>query len=323
MNTEIILKIQSAIVASNIDDVAASVKAEIAKINTDLQTDEDFAVAEKQVKELKEAETAIKAAKEAALADAEDVRKLLSTADEIAALLAETRLTLDKQVKAAKERVKADITGRCREALLAQINKADERIAATLRLVCTPTEINADIDAAVKGKKTASGIETACATVLQTWTDKIAEQEKKLVARYEKIPADKLHLFTDISTVLTAGDIDALIAERLAAEDERQAAEKARIEAEAKAKAEAEARARIEAEAREREQARAETPPAEQKPVAQEQQPEASQPLPQDNGAEQTDYIITLHCALDQAKAIAKRVKDAYPQQFVKLKKGA
>ena len=181
---EIILKIQSAIVASNIDDVAASVRAEIAKVNTDLKTDEDFAVAEKQVKELKEAEVAIKAAKEAALADAEDVRKLLATADEIAALLAETRLTLDKQVKVAKERVKADITGRCREALLAQINKADTRIAATLRLVCTQTEINADIDAAAKGKKTASGIETACATVLQTCTDRIIDQERKLVARY-------------------------------------------------------------------------------------------------------------------------------------------
>lgn len=317
---EIILKISSQVVASNLDDFADSVKAEIAKIKTDLQTDEDFAVAEKQVKELKEAEVAIKAAKEAALADAEDVRKLLATADEIAALLAETRLTLDKQVKAAKERVKADITGRCREALLAQINKADTRIAATLRLVCTPTEINADIDAAAKGKKTASGIETACATVLQTWTDKIAEQEKKLVARYEKIPADKHHLFTDLSTVLTAADIDALIAERLAAEDERQAAEKARIEA--AAKAEAEARARIEAEAREREQARAETAPvAEQKPVEQEQQNVTPQPLPQGD-AEQADYIITLHCTLDQAKAIAKHIKDAYPQAFQKLKRG-
>ena len=53
MNTEIILKIQSAIVASNIDDVAASVRAEIAKVNTDLKTDEDFAAAEQQVKDFK------------------------------------------------------------------------------------------------------------------------------------------------------------------------------------------------------------------------------------------------------------------------------
>ena len=295
---EIILKINSQVVASNLDDFAASVKAEIAKIKTDLTTDEDFAAAERQVKELKEAEAAIKAAKEAALADAEDVRKLLTTADEIAALLAETRLTLDKQVKAAKERVKGEITGRCREALLAQINKADERIAATLRLVCTQTEINADIDAAAKGKKTASGIETACATVLQTWTDKIAEQEKKLVARYEKIPADKLHLFTDISTVLTAGDIDALIAERLAADEARQAAEKARIEAAAKAEAEA--------------RAKAEAP---------EQTETAPQIPPQEEG-EAEDYRIVIHASLECAKDIARLVKERYPQQFVALKKG-
>lgn len=296
---EIILKINSQVVASNLDDFAASVKAEIAKIKTDLTTDEDFAAAERQVKELKEAEAAIKAAKEAALADAEDVRKLLTTADEIAALLAETRLTLDKQVKAAKERVKGEITGRCREALLAQINKADERIAATLRLVCTQTEINADIDAAAKGKKTASGIETACATVLQTWTDKIAEQEKKLVARYEKIPADKLHLFTDISTVLTAGDIDALIAERLAADEARQAAEKARIEAAAKAEAEA--------------RAKAEAP---------EQTETAPQIPPQEEG-EAEDYRIVIHASLECAKDIARLVKERYPKQFVALKKGA
>ena len=295
---EIILKINSQVVASNLDDFAANVKAEIAKIKTDLTTDEDFAAAERQVKELKEAEAAIKAAKEAALADAEDVRKLLATADEIAALLAETRLTLDKQVKAAKERVKADITGRCREALLAQINKADTRIAATLRLVCTRNEIDADIDAAAKGKKTASGIETACATVLQTWTDKIAEQEKKLVARYEKIPADKLHLFTDISTVLTAGDIDALIAERLAADEARQAAEKARIEA--AARAEAEARARAE---------------------AREQTETAPQTTPQDEG-EQGDYRIIIRASLARAKEIAGHIKERYPQQFVALKKG-
>ena len=295
---EIILKISSQVVASNLDDFAAYVKAEIAKIKTDLTTDEDFAVAEKQVKELKEAEVAIKAAKEAALADAEDVRKLLATADEIAALLAETRLTLDKQVKAAKERVKSEITGRCREALLAQIDRADARIAATLRLVCTQTEINADIDAAAKGKKTASGIETACATVLQTWTDKIAEQEKKLVARYEKIPADKLHLFSDISTVLTAGDIDALIAERLAADEARQAAEKARIEAAVKAEAEA--------------RAKAEAP----------EQTETTPQIPPQEEGEAENYRIIIHASLERAQAIASLVKERFPQQFIALKKG-
>lgn len=44
---ELILKIHSQIVESNLDAFAASVKAEIAKIKTDLTTDEDFAAAEK------------------------------------------------------------------------------------------------------------------------------------------------------------------------------------------------------------------------------------------------------------------------------------
>lgn len=298
MNTEIILRISSQIVASNIDDVAESVRAEIAKVNTDLKTDEDFAIAEQQVKDFKAAEDAFKAALDAALAEAADVKKLMDTTSEIIDLLAKTRLALDKQVKAAKERVKGEITGRCREALLAQINKADTRIAATLRLVCTPAEINADIDAAAKGKKTASGIETACATVLQTWTDKIAEQEKKLVARYEKIPADKHHLFTDLSTVLTAADIDALIAERLAADEARQAAEKARIGAAAKAEAEA--------------RAKAEAP---------EQTETAPQIPPQEEG-EAEDYRIVIHASLECAKDIARLVKERYPKQFVALKKG-
>ena len=92
---EIILKIQSAIVASNIDDVAASVRAEVAKVNTDLKTDEDFATAEQQVKDFKAAEDAIKAAQEAALSEAADVKKLLDTTSEIIALLAKTRLDLD------------------------------------------------------------------------------------------------------------------------------------------------------------------------------------------------------------------------------------
>jgi len=179
-------------------------------------------------------------------------------------------------------------------------NKTDEGQDGSV-IRTTPagtTEINADIDAAVKGKKTASGIETACATVLQTWTDKIAEQEKKLVARYEKIPADKLHLFTDISTVLTAGDIDALIAERLAAEDERQAAEKARIEAAAKAEAEA--------------RAKAEAP----------EQTETTPQIPPQEEGEVEDYRIVIHASLARAKDIARLVKERYPKQFVALKKG-
>ena len=142
MNTEIILKIQSAIVASNIDDVAASVRAEVAKVNTDLKTDEDFATAEQQVKDFKAAEDAIKEARDAALSEAQDVRKLLDTTDEIIALLAQTRLALDKQVKAQKAKVKEEITSRTRDGIHKALAGCDARLQAAMRKVLRIDELD-------------------------------------------------------------------------------------------------------------------------------------------------------------------------------------
>ena len=129
MNTEIILRISSQIVASNIDDVAESVRAEIAKVNTDLKTDEDFAIAEQQVKDFKAAEDAFKAALDAALAEAADVKKLMDTTSEIIDLLAKTRLALDKQVKAQKAKVKEEIIGTARDGI-------HRSMRSTLRIAC-------------------------------------------------------------------------------------------------------------------------------------------------------------------------------------------
>ena len=147
MNTEIILKTQSAIVASNIDDVAASVRAEVAKVNTDLKTDEDFATAEQQVKDLKGrsprgSANAIKEARDAALSEAQDVRKLLDTTDEIIALLAQTRLALDKQVKAQKAKVKEEITSRTRDGIHKALAGCDARLQAAMRKVLRIDELD-------------------------------------------------------------------------------------------------------------------------------------------------------------------------------------
>ena len=313
MNTEIILKIQSAIVASNIDDVAASVRAEIAKVNTDLKTDEDFAIAEQQVKDFKNAEDAIKAAQEAALSEAQDVRKLLDTTGEIIALLAKTRLDLDKQVKAQKAKVKEEITSRTRDGINKALAGCDARLQAAMRKVLRIDELDGVLAEATKGKKTLAGLEKGCAEVLANWTALIGKTEAYMKARYAQIPADRLHLFADLDDLLTLekGFEDA-IAARIVAEDERQAAEKARIEAEAAAKAEAELREKIAAE--ERAKAAAETQPA----PAIETMPE---PTP---GEPVLEYIITvkMNTTLTNAKAIANNLKNSL-QAEVKLNRGA
>ena len=336
----LILNVKTDIISQNVADFATQVKTYLAGINTVLKTDDDFAQAEADCKDLKAIEDNTRAAIKAVLEGNADVAQLVATAEASAEELRTTRLQLEKLVKAQKAQVRADIIARTKHAIHAQIDVADETIRPALRKVLRVAELDGILDEAAKGKKTLAGLEKGCASVLADWAALIQKSADYLGKRYAHIPADRLHLFPDLADVLAMNSgFEETVAARIAADDERQAAERARLEAAAKAKAEAaerarleaaakakaeaEARARLEAEAREREQARAETAPvAEQKPVEQEQQNVTPQPLPQGD-AEQADYIITLHCTLDQAKAIAKRVKDAYPQQFVKLKKGA
>ena len=304
----LILNVKTDIISQNVADFATQVKTYLAGINTVLKTDDDFAQAEADCKDLKAIEDNTRAAIKAVLEGNADVAQLVATAEASAEELRTTRLQLEKLVKAQKAQVRADIIARTKNAIHAQIDVADETIRPALRKVLRVSELDGVLDEAAKGKKTLAGLEKGCASVLADWAALIQKSADYLGKRYAHIPADRLHLFPDLADVLAMNSgFEETVAARIAADDERQAAE----------------RARLEAAAREREQARAETAPvAEQKPVEQEQQNVTPQPLPQGD-AEQADYIITLHCTLDQAKAIAKRVKDAYPQQFVKLKKGA
>ena len=321
---DLILNVKTNVVAQNVADFSAQIKAYLAGINTVIKTDDDFAQAEADCKDLKAIEDNTRAAIKAVLEGNADVAQLVATAEASAEELRTTRLQLEKLVKAQKAQVRADIIARTKNAIHAQIDVADETIRPALRKVLRVAELDGILDEAAKGKKTLAGLEKGCATVLADWTALIQKSADYLAKRYAHIPADRLHLFADLADVLAMNSgFEETVAARIVADDERQTAERARIEAEAREKAEAETRVRIEAEAREREQARAETAPvADQKPVEQEQQNVTPQPLPQGD-AEQADYIITLHCTLDQAKTIAKHIKDTYPQQFVKLKKGA
>lgn len=311
MNTEIILKIQSAIVASNIDDVAASVRAEVAKVNTDLKTDEDFATAEQQVKDFKAAEDAIKAAQEAALSEAADVKKLMDTTGEIIDLLAKTRLALDKQVKAQKAKVKEEITSRTREGIHKALAGCDARLQAAMRKVLRIDELDGVLAEAAKGKKTLAGLEKGCAEVLANWTALIGKTEAYMKARYAQIPADRLHLFPDLADVLAMNSgFEETVAARIAADNERQTAERARIEAETAAKAEAELREKIAAEARAKAGTAATTEP---------------QPMPEPTHDEPVlEYIITVkvNTTLTNAKAIANNLKNSLRAE-IKLNRGA
>ena len=270
-----------------------------------------FATAEQQVKDFKNAEDAIKEARDAALSEAQDVRKLLDTTDEIIELLAQTRLALDKRVKAQKTKVKEEITSRTREGINKALAGCDVRLRAAMRKVLRIDELDGVLAEATKGKKTLAGLEKGCAEVLANWTALIGKTEAYMQARYAQIPADRLHLFADLDDLLAldSGFEDA-IAARIAADDERQAAEKARIAAEAAAKAEAELREKIAAEERAKAGTAATTEP---------------QPMPEPTHDEPVlEYIITvkMNTTLTNAKAIANNLKNSLRAE-IKLNRGA
>ena len=180
-----------------------------------------------------------------------------------------------------------------------------------MRKVLRIAELDGVLTEATKGKKSLAGLEKGCAEVLANWTALIGKTEAYMKARYAQIPADRLHLFADLDDLLAldSGFEDA-IAARIAAEDERQAAEKARIEAEAAAKAEAELREKIAAE----ERAKAETAAtAEPQPT-----PEVAHDEPV------LEYIITvkMNTTLTNAKAVATNLKNSL-RADIKLCRGA
>lgn len=312
---DLILNIKTDIVAQNVADFAAQVKAYLAGINTDLQSDDDFAQAEADCKELKAIEDKTRAAIKAVLDGSVETKAIIDAAEAAAEDLRTVRLKMEKLVKAEKVRVREEITGQAKNAIHAQINAADERIQPALRKVLRLTELDGVLEEAAKGKKTIDGLRKGCAEVLANWTLLIDKSAKYLVDRYERIPQDRMHLFADLTDVLTLDkDFDATVKARIDAED-------ARIEAQARAQQEAELRAKIAAEERAKAQAQAEENArlAAEQHAAQQVQAEASA---RDETAPLEDYRIILHCTLDEAKAIAKYIKDTYPAAFTALKKG-
>jgi predicted phage-related endonuclease len=85
-------------------------------IKTDLQTDADFADAEKTVKWCKEVEDRLDAAKQHALSQTASIDELFRTIDAIKEEARQKRLTLDKLVKAEKENRKSEIVAQARKA---------------------------------------------------------------------------------------------------------------------------------------------------------------------------------------------------------------
>ena len=100
------LKISGSVDSTNLPVVQDAVESLLKNVKTELITEQDFGDAQQIVKFCKKAEEELKRVKEDALNQTESICIVLNTIDDMSKKLRETRLTLDKLVKAETARIK-------------------------------------------------------------------------------------------------------------------------------------------------------------------------------------------------------------------------
>lgn len=243
------IELTGMVTASNLKVFEDSALAVIDSVKTTLQTDQDFADAKKAVKWCGDVEESVAVAKKQALSQTQSIDELFSSLDRISAHARETRLKVDKLVKAQELLVKTNIKQKAEQALadhVAAINK-------TLGRVTLPA-VASDFAGAMKNKRTIASLQDAVDTELAR--AKIAASQSADAIRLNlnslaELAPDHAFLFNDIQQlVLKANDdlvalIKVRISEHQKAEEQKAEArreqirhqELKRIEDEAKAKA--------------------------------------------------------------------------------------
>ncbi|SEE39944.1 YqaJ viral recombinase family protein [Pseudomonas coleopterorum] len=151
------IEVTGMVTASNLEQFKAHSLAVFNGINTDLQTDQHFADAEKTIKWCGDVEERLAAAKQHALSQTESIDALFRAIDEISAQARAKRLELDKLVKARKVAIRDEIVISAAKALQDHLDKINISFGGKVRMPV----VKADFAGAIKGKKTISSLRDA------------------------------------------------------------------------------------------------------------------------------------------------------------------
>lgn len=272
------IQVTGMVTHSNLDAFRQHALAVIEGINTDLQTDEDFATAEATVKWLrKDVEERLAAAKNQALQHTADIYDVLKTLDQVAEQARQQRLRLDRLVKDRKEAVRGEIATSVRADWLETVEQINAGLGGKVRL----PEIAIDIGGAMKGKRTVASLRDAAETEVARAKIDAHQIADRMRANLEILRTEAEgyeHLFRDAQELVQKqpedlrAQITLRIGEHKRAEEQRLEAERAKIREEEQRKAHAEAAAKAHAEADERERQERERAAAEAKARADEHQ---------------------------------------------------
>lgn len=222
------IELTGMVTASNLKVFEDSALAVIDSVKTTLSTDQDFADAKKAVKWCGDVEEAVAAAKKQALSQTQSIDELFSSLDRISAHARETRLKVDKLVKAQELLVKTSIKQKAELALadhIAAINK-------TLGKVTLPHVVS-DFAGAMKNKRTIASLQDAVDTELaraKIDASQAADGIRLNLTSLAELAVDHAFLFSDAQQLVakTNDDLVTLIKFRIS---EHQKAEREKADA--------------------------------------------------------------------------------------------
>lgn len=244
------IELTGMVTASNLVQFKEAAMDIIGAVNTNLQTDQDFADAEKAVKWAKEVEVRLDAAKDHALGQTQSIDALFRAIDEIRELARSKRLTLERMVKDRKQSIRGEILQGGKDALAAHIAALNTRIGFPYM-----PDVAADFAGAMKNKRTVASLRDAVDTVLakaKIEANKTADRISMNLKLLQDRAKDHKALFADVRVLVLKetedleSTIKARILEHEQAEQKRRDEERQRIEREAEAKAQREAEQRAE-----------------------------------------------------------------------------
>lgn len=223
------IEVTGMVTASNLEQFKAHSLAVFGSINTELETDQHFADAEKAVKWCGDVEERLEAAKQHALSQTESIDALFRTIDEISAEARAKRLMLDKLVKARKLSIREDIVMDAAKALQIHIDQINASLGGKARMPAVP----ADFAGAIKGKKTISSLRDSADSELaraKIAASQIGDSIRSNLASLDELAADYMFLFNDVQQLVMKAneDLVALIKVRIS---EHQKAEEQKAEA--------------------------------------------------------------------------------------------
>lgn len=201
------LELSGAVTASNLIEFKVHALGVLSGIKTALETDDDFANADKATKWCKEVETRLDAAKQHALSQTQSIDEVFRVIDEIREETRNKRLTLEKLVKQQKEAIRFKKVELVKKEFDNHYNSLQKQIDDYSQFDIRLNIVMPDFGAEIKGLKSISSIQNALDTSLAREKINANNDLKDLlekVSAFKDATSDVKHslLFPDLSQII-------------------------------------------------------------------------------------------------------------------------